>query len=207
MYPPEAVATDHGRAAGFLLCGAAAATVVAMSHHPTGLHGGSGGGDVVHGAMIILLATIAIGLFHFARRRGLDKLWILAGVVAYAISVVAHLGAGTLNGFVAPALAARGAGAVGHDAFLLVWEMNQSLARIGVYATGAAFAAWSWDFLRRPDAMNRATGAVGLVCGLLPAALLFAGQVSMNVRGALAIYAAHAAWVALVGIQLVRRKI
>jgi hypothetical protein len=200
-----AAAADHGRVAGFGLCGAAAATVLAMSHHPTGLHGIPGGGDVVHGTMIVLLAVTAVGLFYFAQRRGYDKLWILAGVVAYAISLGAHIGAGTLNGFVAPALAARGSGTVGHDAFLLVWEMNQSLARIGVYATGAAFTVWSFDFLGRAETMNRLTGVVGLLCGLLPAILLFGGLVSMNVHGALAIYAAHAVWIALVGVQLIRR--
>lgn len=196
---------DQSRVAGAVLCGAAAATVLAMSHHPTGLHGSADGGDFVHGTMIVLLAVMAVGLFHFAQRRGLDKLWILAGVVAYAISLGAHVGAAKLNGFVAPALAARGPGAVGHDTFLLVWETNQALARLGVYATGAAFALWSYDFLRRAGLMNRLTGAIGLLSGLLPAALLFAGAVVMNVRGASAAYAAHALWVALVGVQLIRR--
>jgi hypothetical protein len=83
--------------------------------------------------------------------------------------------------------------------------MNQSLARIGVYATGAAFTVWSFDFLGRAETMNRLTGVVGLLCGLLPAILLFGGLVSMNVHGALAIYAAHAVWIALVGVQLIRR--
>lgn len=200
-------ASGQDRVTGFGLCGAAVVTVLVMSHHPTGLHGMSGDGDVVHGTMIILLAAIAVGLFHFALRRGLNKLWILAGVVAYAISLGAHIGAGTLNGFVAPAVAARGSAAVGHDAFLLIWETNQSLARIGVYATGAAFTMWSFDFLRRAGTMNRLTGMVGLLSGLPPAILLFTGVMDMNLRGALAIYAAHAVWVALVGVQFIRRAI
>lgn len=200
-------APDHSRPTGIALCIAAAATVLAMAHHPRSLQGMSGSGDFVHGAMIVLLAIVATGLFYFSQRRGMGRLWILAGVVAYAISLAAHIGAGTLNGFVAPALAARGPDAVGHDAFLLVWETNQSLARIGVYATGAAYMAWSYDFVRRPGTMNRLTGVAGLLCGLLPAALLPAGVVSMDVHGALAIYAVHAAWVVLVGVQLIRRAV
>lgn len=207
MQEATAKGLDQSRIAGAGLCGAAAATVLAMSHHPTGLHGSAHGGDFVHGSMIVLLAVMAVGLFHFALRRGLDKLWILAGVVAYAISLAAHVGAATLNGFVAPALAARGPGAVGHDAFLLVWETNQALARFGVYATGAAFALWSYDFLRRAGPMNLLTGAIGLLSGLLPAAMLLAGALVMNVRGALVIYAVHALWVALVGVQLFRRAV
>ncbi|MBX3702705.1 MAG: hypothetical protein KF822_02900 [Steroidobacteraceae bacterium] len=205
MQETTARVLDPSRIAGIGLCGAAAATVLAMSYHPTDLHGSADGGDFVHGTMIVLLAVTAVGLFHFAQRRGMDRLWILAGVVAYAISLGAHVGAATLNGFVAPALAARGPGAMGHDTLLLVWETNQALARHGVYATGAAFALWSYDFLLRAGTMNRLAGAFGMLAGVLPAAAIFTGILTMNVHGALAIYAAHAAWVALVGVQLIRR--
>lgn len=192
---------------GIGLCLAAAATVLAMAHHPTGAHGMAGGGDFVHGAMMFLLAFIAFGLFHMARRCGLDKPWVLAAVVAYAISLGVHLGAATLNGFVAPALAARGPGAVGHDAFLLVWEANQALARLGVYATGAAFLLWSCEFFRRRQILHRVTAVIGILAGALPAIAIYGGWLAMNVHGAALIYAAHALWVALVGALLIRRAI
>lgn len=208
MQSPAVSRFDNDRTAGVILCLAAAATVLAMAHHPTSAHGMAGdGGDFVHGAMIVLLGTIAACLFHFARRRGLDRLWILAGVVAYAISLALHIGAATLNGFVVPALAARGPGAVGHDAFVLAWEANQALARLGVYATGAAYLLWSLDFLHRPGLPNRLIGVAGVLAAVGPASMLYAGVVTLNVSGAFLIYAVHVFWIILVGVQLIRRQV
>lgn len=198
---------DADRTAGTCLGIAAAATVLAMAHHPTSPHDITGGGDFVHGAMIMLLAVMAFGFLHFALRRGLSRPVILAGVVAYGFSVVANFGAATINGFVVPALAARGPDAVGHDTFLLAWYANQALARLGVYATGAAYVLWSIDFLRRAGLVNRAIGAAGMIAGAVPAALLLSGQAAMELRTAFPVYSAHAVWAILVAIQLVRRRI
>ena len=198
---------DADRIAGTCLGIAAAATVLAMAHHPTGPHGGDGGGDFIHGAMIVLLAVMAFGFFHFALRRGFSRPVILAGAVADGFSLVANFGAATINGFVVPALAARGPEAVGHDTFLLAWYANQALARLGVYATGAAYVLWSIDFLRRDGLMNRAIGAVGVVAGAVPATLLLSGQAAMELRVAFPVYSAHAVWAILVALQMLRRKI
>jgi hypothetical protein len=132
---------------------------------------------------------------------------ILAGTVAYGFSLVANFGAATINGFVVPALAARGPEAVGHDTFLLAWYANQALARLAVYATGAAYVLWSIDFLRRAGLANRVIGAVGVVAGAVPAATLLSGQAAMELRVAFPVYSAHAVWAILVAIQMVRRKI
>jgi hypothetical protein len=198
---------DADRIAGTCLGIAAAATVLAMAHHPTGPHGGDGGGDFVHGSMIALLAVMAFGFFHFALRRGFSRPVILAGAVAYGFSLVANFGAATINGFVVPALAARGPEAVGHDTLLLAWYANQALARLAVYATGAAYVLWSVDFLRRDGFANRAIGAAGVIAGAVPAALLLSGQAAMELRVAFPVYSAHAAWAILVAIQLVRCRI
>ena len=191
------------RTAGMFLIGPAAASMVAMAHHPSGAHAGGQSG-LVHGAMIVLLTLMAFGFLHFARRRGLGRPPVLAGLVAYAISLFAHVGAATINGSVVPALAARGPGAVGHDAFLLAWEANQALARLGVFATGAAFLLWSADLLRASGGERRLIGLAGLLAGGLPAALLAGGWIRMDVAGAFAVYAAHGAWAALVGLHLMR---
>ncbi len=193
--------------AGICLAGAAAGTVAAMAYHPSSAHGIDGAVDFVHAGMIVLLAVLFFGFSHFAVRRGIDKPGILAGLVAYGISLAAHIGAATLNGFVVPALAARGADAVSHDIFVLAWEANQALARLGVVATGIAFALWGIDFLTRTGRLNRAIGLAGLVAGVAPAMLLLAGGVAMTVSTAFAIYSVHAVWSVLVGVQLIRRRI
>ncbi len=204
MAGTEGEKTD--RIAGAALIASAAAIVLAMAHHPSGAHGGGGLAGFVHGAMITLLALQAFGFAHFAGRRGLGRPPILAGLVAYGISLFDHVGAATINGFVVPALAGRGQGAVSHDIFLLAWEANQALARIGVFATGAAFLLWSLDLLRDRLPWSRLVGVAGLAAGLVPAALLATGTLRMNVGGAMLVYAVHVAWAALVGLMLIRSE-
>lgn len=194
------------RIAGALLVTAAAGTVLAMAHHPTSPHA-AGLGGAVHGSLIVLLATIAFGFTHFAMRRGLCRPAVLAGLVAYAISLFAHAAAATINGFVVPALAARGPGAAGRDIFLFAWETNQALARIGVYATGAAFLLWSTDLLRRGTSQAPEIGLAGLTAGAVPALLLAAGVIAMDLSGAFLVYATHAGWTALVGLHLLRGRL
>ena len=202
MAGPAQVSTGD-RIAGAALIAGAAASVLAMAHHPVGAHGGGLAG-LVHGAMIILLGLQAFGFAHLVVRRGLDRPAMLAGLTAYYISLVAHVGAATINGFVVPALIARGEGAVLHDIFLFAWESNQALAKLGVYATGLAFLLWSTDFLRRSGLWQRAIGLAGLSAGAIPAGLLAAGAIRMDVSGAFLVYALHAAWAVLVGLALLR---
>ena len=189
------------RAAGAALIAAAAGTVLAMAHHPSGAHGGPLGA-VVHGAMIALLALGTFGFASFARRRGLARPAVLAGLVAYGLALFGHAGAATINGFVVPALADRGE-AVGHDLFLFAWEANQALARLGVFAAGTAFMLWGGDLLRERPWL----GTVGILAGAAPSAALLAGALEMNVAGAFIVYAAHAVWTALLGLYLLRGRL
>ena len=202
------VADQEGadRIAGGALIAGSLLSVLAMAHHPDHVDPGGLVG-IVHGAMIVLMSVIAFGFAHFALRRGLGRPAILAGLIAYFIGLVADLGAGTTNGFIVPALAARGADLSGHDVFLLAWEANQALARLGVFATAAAFTFWSIDFLRRTGLEAKAIGGLGLLAGLVPAILLATGATDMHVAGAFMAYAAFAAWGAIVGMHLLRGKL
>ena len=197
---------NSDRIVGILLVAAAAGTLLAMGHHPSGAHSGALG-PIVHGAMITLICVMAFGFAHFSLRRGLDRPLVLAGLVAFAVATFGHVGAATINGFAVPALAGRGHGAVGHDLFLFAWEMNQALAKLGVLAESAAFLLWSIDFFGRRTGEARMIGLAGIVAGLLPAALLAGGWIAMNVAGAFIAYGVQAAWVALVGLHLARGKL
>ena len=194
------------RIAGGALILGSLLSVFVMAHHPehvdpNGLVG------IVHGAMIALMSATAFGFAHFALRRGVGRPAILAGLVAYFIGLVADIGAGTTNGFIVPALAAHGPSLASRDVFLLAWEANQALARLGVFATAAAFLFWSIDFLRRPGFEPRAIGVLGLVTGLVPAGLLASGVTNMHLAGAFAAYAAFALWGTIVGFHLLRGRL
>lgn len=192
------------RLAGLVLIVAAALSVLAMGHHPTGAHATGGVADYVHGTMIVVICALFFGFVHFVRRRGTMRPVILAGLIAYAVSLAADIGAATINGAVVPALAARGGDALDHDIALLCWETNQALARMGVHATGTAFAFWSVDLLHRGAGVNRAIALAGLAAGLGPMIALAGGWATLDLTGAFAIYAVHAAWAVLIGAQLRR---
>lgn len=195
---PEAGMRDGDRAAGIALIAAAAASMLAMAHHPTSLRAGAMIG-IVHGAMILVVGAMLYGFAYFARRRGLARPAVLAGLIAYAIGAAANIGAATINGFAAPALAAR-VPAVHPDLFAFAWAANQALAALGVAAVGAAYALWSLDLLRT----NRLIGALGLLAGGVPAVLLIGGWIGMHLYAAVAVYAGQALWAALVGGLMLR---
>ena len=195
---------NDDRAAGAALVAGALGSVLAMAHHPSSAHSGALG-PIVHGAMIGLLMLMAWGFLLFQSGHSASRPLPLAGLLAYGVSLFGHIGAATINGFVVPALAARGHGAVSHEIFLLAWEANQALARLGVYMTGLAFAFWSIDLLVRERRIWRLVGLAGLLAGLLPAGLLAAGAIRMDLAGAGLVYAVHAAWAALVGLLLMTK--
>jgi hypothetical protein len=194
------------RIAGGALIAGSLLSVFVMAHHPDHVDP-NGIVGLVHGAMIALMSITAFGFAHFALRRGVARPAILAGLIAYFIGLVADLGAGTTNGFIVPALAGHGTALSSRDVFTLAWEANQALARLGVFATAAAFTFWSIDFLRRPGLEPKAIGGLGLLAGLVPASLLATGATDMHVAGAFAAYAAFALWGAIVGLHLVRRRL
>ena len=191
------------RTAGVMMIASAVAVVAAMGHHPSSAHGGGLAGSV-HGLMIALLLVLTWGFLTFAKGRGESRPLIVAGLIAYAVSVFAHVGAATINGFVVPALASPQTPPVSHDIFRLAWESNQALAKLGVYLTSAAYLLWSLELLRERSSGARITGLLGLVAGAVPMVLLAAGLVRMDVAGAFLIYAVHVAWAALVGAMMWR---
>ena len=192
------------RAAGAALVVAAILSALAMAHHPSGAHGTGALACIVHGAMIALLLLMTFGWTKVALRRCADSDLMIAGLVAYAASAAAHLCAATINGFAVPALAARGAA---HDLFHFAWELNQAFAYLGAYLTSAAFLLWSIDFIAKGPGSVRAIGAVGIAAAIGPAAALASGSIAMNVEGAIIVYAAHAAFTTLAGIQMMRGKL
>jgi hypothetical protein len=187
----EADMLDGDRWAGLALIAAAAASMLAMAHHPTGFHAGAVIG-IVHGVMILVVGAMLYGFAHFAGRRGLGRPAVLAGLVAYGIGATANIGAATINGFVTPAVHAHVAN---HDIFLLAWEANQALAKLAVVAVGAAYLLWSLDLFRT----SKLLAAAGLLVGGAPALLLLGGWIDMNLHAAAAVYGGQALWAALVG--------
>lgn len=191
---------DRKGIGGWCLIGAAAVTIMMMAHHPSDMRSG-GVGQFVHGALIVSILVTAFGFAAFVADRGAGRATMMAGAIAYSVSVFANIGAGTINGFVAPALAA-GTEQVGPGVMRLAWELNQALAGLAVYAMAAAFLFWSIDLVRREGMIARLVGLAGLVAALLPPVLLISGVLRMNVTGASIVYGVVVAWGFLVGLLM-----
>lgn len=192
---------ERDRIVGVILGVAAAGTMLVMAHHPTDAHA-AGLGALVHGTMIVLLAAIAWGFLQFAFQRGIRRPLVSAGLVAFAISVVGHLAAATINGFVVPAIVGTGV-PISHDVLRFAWHANQAFAKLGVVATGIAYILWSIHLLRGGGAA-RWTGVAGLIVGAAMTVIVLLALLPMNVSGAMVVYALQAGWAVLVGGQMAR---
>lgn len=190
---------SYDRTAGGALALASAAVVLTMAHHPTGLHS-DGLTQIVHGTMLVLIGVTAYGLFHFALRQGIARPAVLAGVVAYAIGTMGNVGAATVSGFAAPAMAVHEG--IDHGLFIVTWELNQALAKVAVAATGAAFLLWSLGLFGRSGWRAKGIALLGMAAGVAPLLLLGFGALRMNVAGAMIVYAMQAGWMFLIGLYL-----
>lgn len=191
------------RIGGWCLISAAAVSVVMMAHHPTGMLTG-GVGQFVHGGLIIMTLVVAFGFAIFVAERGAGRPALLAGALSYSVALYANIGAGSINGFAAPALAA-GSLPIGTDVMRLAWELNQTLATLAVFATCAAFLFWAIVLLMEPGKLARLTGCAGLLAAIVPTALILSGVLRMDVDGAFLVYAIQSAWGMLVGILMLLR--
>lgn len=187
------------RTAGWILCAAALATVVAMAFHPSGAHAG-GLAAAVHASMITLLSVMAWGFLQFSLARGISGGLVSAGLAAYALSVLGHVVAGTINGFVVPALA-NSATPLVHDVFRFAWQANQAFAKLGIIAGSAAYLLWSADLWRGGERALAAAGAA-IASGII--VMLLTGAIRLDVHGALLLYGLQALWAVMVGLAMAR---
>ena len=175
-----------------------------MAFHPSDAHAG-GLAAAVHSSMIILLSLMGWGFLQFSLARGLGSGWVSAGLLAYAVSIFGHLVAGTINGFVVPALV--NPAPVGHDIFRFAWQANQAFAKLGMIAGSAAYVLWSVDLWRAPENPRPALAAAGAAIGIAVPALMLSGIVRLDVHGALLLYGLQALWAVMIGAAMVRGHI
>lgn len=187
------------RIGGAMLAVAALGTILTMAHHPSGGHA-AGLNAFVHGAMMFLLSAMAWGFVQFVIVRGPTRGLVSAGAVAFAISLLGHIGAATINGFAVPALASGPP--VSHDLFRFAWHLNQALAGVGVVAGAAAYVLWSADLLLGGGRVQKTAGAAGAIIGATILVLMLGGLVRLDVAGAMVVYTLQALWAVIVGVML-----
>lgn len=188
------------KGAGWLLVGSGVLAIFAMAHHPTGADDGIMI-RAMHGAIIVIMLVQAIGLLLFVRARA--DVFSHSGMFVSALALVAGMAAGSINGFIVPAMLENVPVAGQHALYQLLWESNQVLATGGVLLTSLAFGLWAAGLWRGGW---WATSALALTAAVIPAGALLSGQVTMDLTGALFCYAVQAAWIAWLGVMLIRYR-
>lgn len=204
--PPMPALLQSQSLAGWLMAVASALTVLFMFHHPTG-HGGPGISltNFIHAGMMVLLSLIFLGFIVFTRARGFT-LATVAGLLAYGISLLGHLGAATISGFLTARFAINVDHAASHDLFILLAVTNRVLAELAVAASSIAFLLFASHLILRSPRQT-ALAIIGILAALVPSLALFSGIIAMDIHGALMVYGAHAVFTGLIGLQMARGKI
>lgn len=181
---------------------AAALSVIAMGHHPTGA-ADVALANIVHATMIAISVTLLAGFSRFALWRGIARFPVVFGLVAYGFSAVSNILAATMSGFIVPAIAGR---ELTEGLMAFAWAFNQSFAFAAVYAIGAAFAGWGIDLVLRGKSIDRGLGVFGIIAGVGPAIGLATGVIDLHVAGAFKIYAVHSLFAIAIGMRLFTAK-
>jgi hypothetical protein len=181
------------------LAASALLAVVMMHHHP---HGGDGAAMIraVHGGLLAMIVVQPAVMALVARALGWN-MTIALGLTLVSLGSLGAIVAGTINGFVVPAIGEYTAGDIGPGIGELAWEMNQQFARNGAVAMGAGIVCFG---IALWQAGWRVTGALGVIAGGVTAALLITGVTDMRFYGAMLTYIVQLSWLALLGVMLAR---
>ena len=165
----------------------------------------------VHGVAIASVCAYGFGYATLARRLGLERPNVLAGLVCYLIGCVAMVGATLVDGFVIPhlaidALATPGRIDFGYDLVHALGVVVNDLARLGWTLQAVGALAWSLSLLRG-DRMARMAGAVGLLSSALVGGLIVLSATRMSMTALLSVLVAQLLWnVAAAGVLVARSR-
>jgi hypothetical protein len=165
--------------------------------------------EVVHGVAIASVCAFAFGYASLARRMGLHRPLVLAGLAAYLIGCVAMVGATITDGFVIPHMAADAIGAA-PERVAFVYNLIQDayvalndMAKLGWILQATGTLAWAFALVRERG-FNRAIGVVGVLSSALVVALIFASATDMTMTSLLGVLVAQLVWNIAAAVLLMR---
>lgn len=165
--------------------------------------------ETVHGVAIASVCAYAFGYAALARRLGLHRPLVLAGLVVYLIGCMAMIGATILDGFVTPHIAIDAIGAApervafAYDLAHYLGVVLNDLAKLGWLLQAAGAAAWSIA-LRRENGGNRVIAVVGLLSSTLVCAVVVGSATNMSMTSLLAVLFAQLIWNIAAAVLLIR---
>jgi hypothetical protein len=167
---------------------------------------------VVHGSLMVLLWVQVFCYLEFAMRLGFARSLVRAGLLAYAAGIFAMMLAASTDGFIVADIGVHYANARPEDIEAARHLLNlcgisvQVFTSLGAVAMSAGFIFWSIALLRAPLA-HYWLGASGLLLAAAPACAILLGAISLNLKGAILVFACQTAWNLAVGVALVRGKV
>ena len=165
--------------------------------------------ELVHAVAIASVCGYAFGYAVLARRLGLHRPLVLAGLVVYLLGCVAMIGATILDGFVTPHVAADAITATPERvafAYNLVHYLGvvlNDLAKLGWILQAVAALAWSIALIRERG-FNRALGWVGIFSSALVGVVLAGSATNMSMTSLLSVLLAQLIWNVAAATVLVR---
>jgi len=217
----ESAALRSARAVGALAILTGIASLALLANHPGG--GAHSFADVlkeeaanrakdalVHGGFIAVLAIQLVCYAVFSRRLGLQRAPVIAGLVFFAAGTAFLSASMILDGFAAPAIAAKYLAApnkieFAKALFVLIGALISTLMPIGLAFQSAGIAAWGWSLLT--NGAGRIAGILGLLVGGLAFAAIGATVTAINPLMLMGVMAATAIWAVVTGILLMTRTI
>lgn len=190
------------RIAGFVMVGAALLAVPVMAHHSTSFTGGGSLMQMVHAVLLFTSLILQAGFVRVSVRLGFGNFWTLLAQIASSVGIITVFFAGTINGFIVPALAQDGQ--FTKETANFCWKFNQSLVYGSAYAVGLAFVLWGVQLITSNAQHGMALGCVALLAGGVPSILLATEVIDMHVTGALITYTSQWLFSACAGLWLIK---
>ncbi|HEX2596546.1 MAG TPA: hypothetical protein VHL61_08820 [Luteimonas sp.] len=166
---------------------------------------------LVHGVAIASVCAYGFGYASLARRLGMHRPLVLAGLVVYLIGCVAMVGATIIDGFVIPHVALDASAApdrirFAYDLVHYLGVVLNDLAKLGWILQAIGALAWSCVLLRTPG-FERAIGLLGLLSSALVCAVVLGSATSMSMAALLGVLIAQLLWNLAAAVLLLRRPI
>lgn len=168
--------------------------------------------EIVHGVAIASVCAYAFGYASLARRLGLHRPHVLAGLTVYLVGCVAMIAATMLDGFITPHIALDAMGAppervqFAYDLVHYIGLMLNDLAKLGWILQAAGALAWSFALLRGTG-FNRAIGVVGVLSSVLVGLAILGSATNMSMASLLGVLLAQLIWNLAAAVFLFRAPV
>jgi hypothetical protein len=162
-----------------------------------------------HSLAIIGTWLLLVGQVGLCRMLGLQRMLVVAALVAAALPAAGIEVAAALDGFAIPKIADQWMGADATTRATLQQLIRfcvltaSSLTRIYLLMVAIAILIWSWVVHR--DGLSAGLPWVGAVVALAGIATLFGGPAYINVHELLALMAGQSVWMIWAGVLMIRK--